>query len=224
MQKPKAILFDLDDTLIDRHAIFTAFSELFVRDNFPSATGEQCSLILERLRRLDDNGNAHRPELFYRLCREESITMPPEKQLIDCWNTKFPECMVPMEGMHELLRRLKALHIKLALVTNGNRVLQNNKIDQAGIRGYFDTILISDEFAFEKPDTRIFSLAVSRLGVAANEALFIGDNLINDISGAQHAGIHDCWINHFDVVNTTGVNPSAEIKSLGEITKIAAEW
>lgn len=224
MVRPKAVLFDLDDTLINRHEMFYLFSEEFVKDNFPGARGERYQEILDTLRALDDNDHGRRPELFHRLYSMVNEPMPPEKVLVDYWYAKLPECMVLMTGAYELLKRLKTLHIKMALVTNGASVFQNKKIDLAGIRKYFDAIIISGETDYKKPDMRIFTLALERLDVKAADTVLVGDNLINDIAGAQRAGIRDIWLNGFGYTDMQGVKPSAEITSLPELIEMARDW
>lgn len=224
MVRPKAVLFDLDDTLINRHEMFHLFSEEFVKDNFPGARGDRYQEILDTLRTLDDNDHGHRPELFHRLYSVLNAPMPPDQVLVDYWYAKFPECMVLMTGAYELLKCLKTLPMKTALVTNGAAVFQNKKIDLAGIRKYFDAIVISGETGYRKPDTRLFTLTLEKLKVSAEDAVFVGDNLINDILGAQRAGIRDIWFNGFEYTDMQGVKPSAEITSLPELIEIAKDW
>lgn len=224
MPSPKAVLFDLDDTLISRKKMFEPFSEAFVRDLFPEATELRRAELLRVLRKLDDDGNARRPELFYRLCEQTGTALPAVQDMIAYWNTRFPQFMVVENGVHALLRMLREKGVKLALVTNGDSVLQNGKIDAARLRDCFDAIVVSGDYPFEKPDRRIFALALGKLGVGAKEALFVGDNLINDIHGAQQAGIAGVWINFEARGNTTGVKPSLTLSSVSQLSQNAVEW
>jgi putative hydrolase of the HAD superfamily len=102
----------------------------------------------------------------------------------------FPEA-------ERVLRDLKR-NFRLALITNGAPDIQGNKIRGSNLGGFFDTVIISGDIGFGKPDPRIFQLALERLGVAAHEAVMIGDSLGRDIAGARDAGIRTIWINRFN--------------------------
>ncbi len=58
----------------------------------------------------------------------------------------------------------------------------------------FGTIVVSLEVGFGKPDPRVFEIAVSRLGVAKDDAVMVGDSLVCDIGGARRAGLRAIWI------------------------------
>jgi putative hydrolase of the HAD superfamily len=57
----------------------------------------------------------------------------------------------------------------------------------------FDAIVISEEVGVRKPDRRIFDLTLTRLGVEADDAVFVGDHPETDIRGAQEAGMRAIW-------------------------------
>lgn len=210
MKKPNAVLFDLDDTLICRRKMFAGFSESFVRHFFAGETPEGRERALRLLRELDHDGDASRPGLFYRLFGRLNAELPPVRDMIHYWNTVFPQYLAPVAGMFELLGRLRREGYRLGLVTNGVPELQNNKISEGRLRGAFDVVLVSGELPFEKPERAIFDLALERLEVPAADAVFVGDNLINDIYGAQKAGMRAFWANYYRRENHTAVRPDGE--------------
>lgn len=103
-----------------------------------------------------------------------------------------------------LLQRLAGRY-RLALVSNfdhgptARRVLRDH-----GIAGFFPTTLISAEFGRRKPHPAIFAAALHRLGVHADEALFIGDSLGDDVLGAHNAGVAVAWLNAKGIPLTPG--------------------
>ena len=97
----------------------------------------------------------------------------------------------------QVLRELKK-KFRLALITNGAPDIQGTKIDGSNLASFFETIIISGDHGFGKPDRRIFQLALERLGVEAHEAVMIGDSLNRDIAGARDAGIRTIWINRYN--------------------------
>jgi putative hydrolase of the HAD superfamily len=64
-----------------------------------------------------------------------------------------------------LINQLKQRGFKLGIITNGSVHWQHAKIDFAGIRSHFDTIVVSDEVGIKKPDSLIFQMALDRLSV-----------------------------------------------------------
>ena len=97
--------------------------------------------------------------------------------------------VVMLEGSVETLRQLKQRGYLLGMVTNGNSLLQNTKLDTAGIRDLFDMAVVSDDIGIWKPDKGIFEYAMHTLGVTPQQSLFVGDHPINDIQGALGAGM-----------------------------------
>jgi len=86
------------------------------------------------------------------------------------------------------LEALRAAGVVLAVVSNWDislhRVLQS-----FGLTGYFRTVVASMEEGVEKPDARLFELALSRIGVSPGDALHVGDNPVDDFQGARGAGM-----------------------------------
>jgi phosphoserine phosphatase len=102
-------------------------------------------------------------------------------------------------------------NFRLALITNGAPDIQGAKIDGSNLAGFFDTIVISGDHGFGKPDPRIFRLVLERLEVAPHEAVMIGDSLNRDIAGARDAGIRTIWINRYNRT-PTGDHPVPEVE------------
>jgi HAD superfamily hydrolase (TIGR01549 family) len=67
-------------------------------------------------------------------------------------------------------------------------------LEESGLDCHFDAIAISDEVGFRKPRSEIFEVILERLGIGADEALHVGDNLHADVQGAGAAGIASVWI------------------------------
>ncbi len=115
--------------------------------------------------------------------------------------------------LHELKK-----HFPLALLTNGAPDIQGAKIDGSNLAGFFETIIISGDLGFGKPDPRIFQLALERLKVAAHEAVMIGDSLNRDIAGARDTGLHTIWINRYNrTLADTHPVPDLELTNLRDL-------
>jgi putative hydrolase of the HAD superfamily len=79
--------------------------------------------------------------------------------------------------------------LKIGIVSNGRSVKQWEKIIRLGLQHFFHTVVISEEVGFEKPDTEIFKVALKKLNVKPDEALYVGDTLETDVLGANKSGV-----------------------------------
>ncbi len=86
-----------------------------------------------------------------------------------------------------------------------------------GIGELLEVMVISDEVGMKKPDPRIFRMALERLEVGAEEAVFVGDNLELDIAGARGVGMRAVWLNPDGKEGVEGVEM---VGSLGEILAV----
>lgn len=89
---------------------------------------------------------------------------------------------------HAGLARLRELGLKLAVVSNSDGRAEEG-LRAAGLHDYFDLVLDSAHVGVEKPDPRIFRIALERLGVPAEAALYVGDLYEVDVVGARAAGL-----------------------------------
>ena len=120
----------------------------------------------------------------------------------------------------QVLHDLKK-NFRLALLTNGAPDIQGMKIDGSNLASFFETIIISGDHGFGKPDPRIFQLALKRLKVAAHEAVMIGDSLNRDIAGARAAGLRTIWINRYNrTLNDSHPIPDLELTNLRDLPTI----
>jgi putative hydrolase of the HAD superfamily len=120
----------------------------------------------------------------------------------------------------QVLRQLKK-NFRLGLITNGAPDIQGTKIDGSNLASFFETITISGDHGFGKPDRRIFQLALQRLGVAAHEAVMIGDSLNRDVAGARDVGIRTIWINRYErTLTESHPVPDIELADLRDLPTI----
>lgn len=186
----RALLFDLDNTLIDRdRALKQALSSELSN---PDTTK---SLLM-----LDDRGNGDR-QIFLSAWAQAAGTLKSMRDLsVAICNYLQPD--------HALLASLKAIkqQVPIGIITNGSVENQSAKMNSAGLDIVFeyDQTWISGRYPFAKPDKRIFELACEGLGVVPADALYIGDNPVNDISGARHAGLAALLVT--DVINAAFVD------------------
>lgn len=189
----KAVLFDLDGTLLDRDSslqqfVAAQYHRFLVYLNHISQTD-----YVEHFIQLDCHGHVWKDRVYQTLVAEFEISGLSWEKLLDDYETRFMLHCIPFSHMKEMLTLLKQQGYLLAIVTNGLGLFQTRSIEGLGIQAYFDTILISEIEQIRKPQVEIFERGVQRLGVLAEEAVYIGDHPEVDIMGAKRAGLRAIW-------------------------------
>jgi putative hydrolase of the HAD superfamily len=100
-------------------------------------------------------------------------------------------------GLVTALDRLRARGVHVAVVSNSEGMLEP-LFEKLGVRGALDAVIDSAIVGVEKPDPRIFHLALDRFGVPAERALHLGDNFMTDIQGGRAAGMRVALVDPFD--------------------------
>jgi putative hydrolase of the HAD superfamily len=78
---------------------------------------------------------------------------------------------------------------KLAAVTDAQSTYAVPELETAGLREYFDTVVVSGGYGYRKPDKRLFTRALAALDLKPNQAIFVGNDMHRDIFGAKQIGI-----------------------------------
>jgi putative hydrolase of the HAD superfamily len=91
-------------------------------------------------------------------------------------------------GACDLLMELRRRHVRTAVVSNFDHRL-HGLLEGLQLRPFLDAVVLSSDAGAAKPEARIFQLALQRLGVSSEEALFVGDDPEEDLAGARAAGL-----------------------------------
>jgi HAD superfamily hydrolase (TIGR01549 family) len=123
---------------------------------------------------------------------------------------------------HATVLETLAVHYRLGLVSNFDHAPTAHRIlAMHGIARFFDTIIISDEFGRRKPHPSIFAAALARVGVPADEAVYVGDSATEDLVGAHRAGIRAVWVNAKADSLPDGVPPPCcEVRRVTELVPL----
>lgn len=192
MTEIRAVIFDLDNTLLDRSSTFKAFTISFLNHYFYQLESRQH--LLERIIALDQDGYKDKRVLFQELIEELPwASKPDHTELIRYYNDHYVKNAILMEHALDVIRHIKSKY-QTALITNGRNEIQYGKIDHLGIRDAFDFIIVSEEAGCKKPDRRIFEAALNALALQPAQCIYVGDHPVNDIEGACQAGLSAIWI------------------------------
>ena len=97
------------------------------------------------------------------------------------------------DGSAETLEELRRRGYRTAVVSNADGRVRG-LLEAAGLSAHLEFVVDSAEVGFEKPDTRIFQTATSRLGLPAEACAYVGDIYEIDVVGAAGAGLHPILI------------------------------
>ena len=198
----KAVLWDLDDTLFSRtdaarRVFFGMFRQCLYKDRSEEFISEAVAFMMTQVKR---NSMTH--EDAFRALLER---YPSDKPYIrsDClayYYTHVRDFAVADSETIEIIQKLKARGLKMAIVTNITPELlehQRKKVAALGIADLFDVIVFSAELGVHKPDRRIFDHAAALLGVANEDCLFVGDDPESDVAGGLGAGMEVVWLDRW---------------------------
>jgi HAD superfamily hydrolase (TIGR01509 family) len=227
--RPKAVIFDLDDTLCD----YASAREARLRRAFTlSRDGDQLQEAIDLDRMIAESiqmhphGADHFEELFarfgiadagvaraaadwYRKNRFHGLRLFPGVTAVfsivrDAVSTDDPKAARP-----------------IGIVTNGPTEVQRAKLELLEIDRLVDFVLVSEEFGVAKPDPEIFHEALRLAGVKPEEAIFVGDSVEFDMAGAWAAGIPTVWVNrHGRPWTEAGPPPTRQIRSLADLPQL----
>jgi putative hydrolase of the HAD superfamily len=116
---------------------------------------------------------------------------------------------------HESLGRLRSAGLRLGVVSNSDGRVEQ-ALQAAGLIDYFDVVVDSHQLGIEKPDPRIFRVALDALSVRPDEAIYIGDLYEVDVMGAQSAGIEAVLL----TAKPVSARPCRTASSIAELADI----
>ena len=210
----KAVLFDLDGTLIDSTRLIVESYHHTMRvhrgGTFPDSewiAGLGTPLRVQFRRFTDDVAEVQRMIETYRE-----------------WNLAHHDAMVrAFPGAVDTVKRLKAQGARLGIVTSKNRHGVERGLALCGFDGLFDEIVTSDDLEASKPDPAPVFAALARLDAPAPSALFVGDSP-HDIAAGRDAGTSTaaCLWGPFERDILAAERPNYWLTSFGELDAIVA--
>ncbi|MES9663979.1 HAD family hydrolase [Bacillus nitratireducens] len=215
----KAMLFDLDDTLLDRDKAVDKLFLFVLEKCYEDVSDTVKNNMLQKFKEYDkrEYGISDKTIVLESLFNEFAPKYRlPHNYIQDFWNENFPKCFSIDRNIIHFLNHIKR-HFKIGIITNGSTHRQKAKIINTNLNNYFDTIIISEEVGLSKPDKRIFELALNKLNVQPENTLFVGDDLEKDIAGCQNANIKGVWFNPQIIKSTAEIQPYAEINTLDSL-------
>lgn len=187
----RVVLFDLDNTLVDRQRIFEEMLKQRLSSDYPDPQVLQG--VVAEIMGYDNHGNLPRLQAFERYVAAHPEQRCTAAELNQYWEQHSGKKIYLFDDAEETMRYLGKRY-RLGIVSNGAIASQRRKIEQLPFRDLLEFTVVSSELGYHKPDVRIFQYACDTMGVKPQECVFVGDNVRCDIEGALQAGMWPIWI------------------------------
>ncbi len=192
----KGVLFDVDDTLYDERT--------FVRSGFGAVARhlqerfgwKAEALVEEMLQLLAERG---RGAIFDEILRRRGQEDPGlVRVLVDVYRGHQPAIQL-FPDVRPVLGELRRRGLRLGLVTDGHQEVQLRKLEALGLLDLVHVAVRTDTLGreFWKPHVKPFALALEQLGLAPEEALYVGNDVAKDFQGPRQLGMGAVHIERF---------------------------
>ena len=212
-----AIIFDLDDTLLDRRATIDMY--LAGSAQRLGLTPDVAAAYRTRFIALDNAGYTPRATVFGALAAEFPMCGSSESLVADWIERAFSDCRF-MENATEVITWCRQAGYRTGIITNGPSRMQRAKLKNLGLEEQVDVVVVSGEEGMHKPAPELFHRAAQRLGIEPSKCLYVGDNPVNDVGGAVGAGMHAIWLETDMSWPGEMPRPPHSIRSLSALTRI----
>ncbi|MFT5193698.1 MAG: putative hydrolase of the HAD superfamily [Cellvibrionaceae bacterium] len=244
-KKIKAVIFDLDDTLIDWSGLQVSYRELFAPSykkihhhltgqgfKLPSAE-EMIQIAMECVRAEWDEkkktfaganfGDALQATLQRCGVPADQINL---LELMKAYDWKPAPGVEPYPDTHEVLTHLKANGYKIGLITNAFQPMwmRDPELEAYDLLKYLDARITSGDTRFMKPHPAIYWRMLGLLDLMPEDCVFVGDRPAHDVQGAHNVGMIGIMIDppHLDR-GFEGTSPDYVINSLSALLPILEE-
>ncbi len=245
----KGILFDFDDTLIDWSGVDLNWRDIestrlrgvhtYINESvhpFSVTVDELVHDYMERTKSAWAEGRSTlrapiMPELLYQSLI--ALGIPEDKidrlAILQAYGWDVVEGTVVFPDVPEMLETLIANKIKIGIVTNASQpmAMRDAELIAHNLIDYFpDYRLSAADAGYLKPHPKIFEYALNVMGTSPEETVFIGDNPIADIAGAQSAGMRAILRVKKDTQKMISglIVPDAAINTMEELPHILDQW
>lgn len=204
------IYFDLDDTLLDHKAAESA-SLLRCRDQLPIFSAIDAELLVSTYRTLNKQlwheygiGQIDRATLSQRrfegTLQQLDLDMDEAESFGLLYMSIYRHHWSWVPGARQTWEKVRA-QWPAGIITNGFTETQKEKFKRFGFDLSADSLVISEEVGYMKPDPNIFDYAARQAGVRPDQILYVGDSPGSDIHGAAHAGYRTAWFVRDEYLN-----------------------
>jgi len=232
MAQLSAVLFDIDDTL----CATTEFAKLarrnaieaMVEAGLKAPVDEVMAELEEVIAEFSSNYEHHFDKLLLRLgpqaYEHRNRALVVAAGIAAYHDTKFRK-LGTFPGVQKLFADMKRARLRLGVITHGLEVKQAEKLVRLDLVKYLDpeAIFISDQVGINKPNPKLYAHALRRMGLAAAQVMYVGDNPSHDVAPPKSLGMIAVWADFSTKHPAGSVEPDHRIHSFDELRTILRE-
>lgn len=192
-QPIKSVLFDLDNTLIDREKAFARVFEHWYQTLPAANRPPDMAEFVSRMARWG-HGYEPIPDIYQDMLEEWPGCFPSLTAATQAHFDMMPKAVRLHPKTEVMLKRFRYSGVPIGVVTNGGSDTQWGKLRNTGIATLATACVVSEDFGARKPDPAIFGHALDLIGAEAEYTLFVGDNVEEDIVGAARMNMRTAWM------------------------------
>ena len=218
----KAILFDLDNTLID----FMKMKKLACEEAIDAMIGAGLKINkskgLQILHKLYDKYGIEYHQIFQEFLKKviNKIDYRILAHGINAYRKVRFGFLVPYPGVKRTLIALKNKKLKLGIVTDAPRSQAWLRLTAMGLDDFFDVVVTWEDVGKKKPAKLPFATALKKLNIKAEECLMVGDRPNLDIKGAKKLGIRTCFAKYGYIGKISEIKADFEISEIEDLLKV----
>lgn len=200
----RALVLDLDDTLLDTRGAMHRAAVSAARKLWPAASVESLESFASVY--YDDPGGCFdaftRGEMTFEEQRESRVTTAAGRMGLDlahydvfvaAYTLAFAGAQLVFDDVRRLLQAAAACRVGVCLLTNGSDAITVEKLAAVGLQGCAP-VVTTDTFGVGKPDPRVYLRACKLAGATPASSMSVGDTLPTDVVGARRAGLRAAWL------------------------------
>ena len=194
----KAIVFDLEGTLLDR----VKSREKFIEEQYERFRDYfihvQLADYKNKFIELDDDEDNDKPDLYKQIIEQFHIDRLTWKDLFNDFEMHFYRYVFPYYDTLYTLEKLSSHHYLIGVIANGKSKIKQFRLHSLGIMHFINYLTTSETVGYRKPHPQIFEDMIEQLGVEPSEVMYVGDDALNDVAPARAMGMVSVWYKQDD--------------------------
>lgn len=217
----KAIIFDLDNTLIDFMKMKRMTIEAAASSMIDAGLDHEKENIVKKLLKLYDKYGWEDQTIFQKYLKqnEGKVDYRVLANGINAYRRVRTGFLEPYPHVMDILLELKSRGIKLAIVSDAPKLKAWTRLSAMKIDHFFDIVVAFEDTKRLKPAKKPFMVALRKLKVEAGECMMVGDMMDRDIKGANRLGMKTCFAKYGNTNSSKG-RPDYKINDISELLKI----
>lgn len=218
----KAIIFDLDNTLIDFMKMKHMSIEAAASAMIDAGLNHTKKRIVKKLVDLYSTFGWEDQTVFQKYLKDEEgkVDYRVLANAINAYRRVRSSFLEPFPHVMGTLLKIRESGIKLAIVTDAPRLKAWTRLTAMKIDSFFDIVVAFEDTNKLKPSKKPFEVALRKLKLKPEECLMVGDMLERDIKGAKKLGMKSCFAKYGNPNSISNVRPDYVIKDIRELLKI----